>query len=160
MNFAARYRLSAIAAGVLILGVSGCGSSTETPSSASTTQAQEIIPAASIAASEGTPATPVSVDASETPATSLPETKQPHRNPFRPPLITSRTLMPQQAESGDIRLLGIAKKDSQHIALLETAGDFRKAIPGDVINDWEVLSVTESETTLRRGLEQMSLRIR
>lgn len=160
MNVLSRYHLAALTAGALLLGSSGCGFSPATVLSEPTSQAPETVTAAHIETSEVEPTTPVAVAVKEPTAASLKRSNQAYRNPFRPPSITTRTLLPQQAESGDIRLLGIAKRDSQHIALLETSGDFHKAIVGDFINEWEVLSVTESETTLRRGLEQMSLRIR
>ncbi|PQO25403.1 hypothetical protein C5Y96_23980 [Blastopirellula marina] len=160
MNSLARYHLAAIAVGALLLGSCGCGFSPVAPSMESPSQASMTVPDAPSAVSKAPSNTSATVATSETTAVNQHESKQTYRNPFRPPSITTRTLLPQQAESGEIRLLGIAKRDSQHIALLETSGDLHKAVVGDFINDWEVLSVNESETTLRRGLEQMSLRIR
>ncbi|MFN3152385.1 hypothetical protein [Bremerella sp.] len=154
------FRLIAVATSVLLLGTSGCGFSSTTARPETTTQAHGTIPEYQEVASVES-SVPAEKAIAEAPSTQdAPEPKQTNRNPFRPPTVKSRTVTPQQAESGDIRLLGIAKRDSQYIALLEAAGDFHKAVVGDYIEEWEVLSVTDSETTLRRGLEQMSLRIR
>ncbi len=160
MTFRTCYRMIGIAAGVLLLGIPGCGFGPSATTPVATNDRPE--PVATTVQPEMPESLPVTtVTAAEMATTVSPQpTQKPYRNPFRPPTVRARTVTPQQAESADIRLLGIAKRDSQHIALLETAGEFHKAIVGDFVEQWEVLSVTESETTLRRGLEQMSLRIR
>lgn len=153
-------RLIAVSPSILLIGLSGCGfGPAATHPVAVDEQPDPLAVAQQSETPEEVPTTPVT--AAEVVSAETPQTPhKPYRNPFRPPTVRARTVTPQQAESADIRLLGIAKRDSQHIALLETAGDFHKAVVGDFIDQWEVLSVTENETTLRRGLEQMSLRIR
>lgn len=160
MNVPSRYRLAAVAASALLFGILGCGFAPVASSPEQISQVQATAPIAAEVASVEASTSNVAIVAEASPRTGPPETQRTYRNPFRPPTVKARTLTPQQAESADIRLLGIAKRNSEHIALLETAGDFHKAIVGDFINEWEVLSVTDTETTLRRGLEQMSLRIR
>lgn len=160
MTVLSRYRLAAVAVSALLLGISGCGFAPATLPPEVAGQPQSTAPEAIDVASQAPSTSTEMVTIEEPMAMSRGEGKPTYRNPFRPPTVKARTLTPQQAESANIRLLGIAKRDSQHIALLETSGDFHKAIVGDFIEEWEVLSVTESETTLRRGLEQVSLRIR
>lgn len=155
-----RFRLIAIAASVLLLGISGCGFAPTAAAPEATLQTQSTTPVAQeIAALENAGSPEEAIVEKPAPKT-VPASRQSYRNPFRPPTVKTRTVTPQQVESGNIRLLGIAKRDEQHIALVETSGEFHKAVVGDFILEWEVLTVTESETTLRRGLEQMSLRIR
>ncbi|MFA8019016.1 hypothetical protein [Bremerella cremea] len=82
------------------------------------------------------------------------------RNPFRPPMVTTRTVDSQlESRTSDIRLLGTARRDSQQIALFETGGKVSHAVVGEFVNDWEVTLVGKSEATLRKGLEQITLRI-
>ncbi|QDU76152.1 hypothetical protein Pan97_31970 [Bremerella volcania] len=160
MTFLSRHPSAAIAASVLILASPGCGFTPAATAPEPAHQTQATAPSMEHLASAEAATSAVAPTAKPSPVTSPPESNQTYRNPFRPPTVKARTLTPEQAESANIRLLGIAKRDSQHIALLETAGDFHKAVVGDFIDQWEVLSVTESEATLRRGLEQISLRIR
>lgn len=160
MIVSTRFRLAAVAASTLLFGFPGCGFTPVASSPASTGQPPEIALETSEVASVDDSTSAKDNAAEKAPAVSMVESQQTYRNPFRPPTVKARTLTPQQAESADIRLLGIAKRDSQHIALLESAGKLHKAIVGDFVDQWEVLSVDDSETTLRRGLEQMSLRIR
>jgi len=160
MTIPTRYRLAAMCVGALLLGLAGCGF---TPVAVAPESPRHTPDASTVALDTAStePAVPTeTATEAAVPAANAPLAAKANRNPFRPPTVKARTVSPQQAQSADIRLLGIAKRDSQHIALLETAGDFHKAVVGDFIDQWEVLTVTESETTLRRGLEQMSLRIR
>ncbi|MEW4561736.1 hypothetical protein AB1K70_04375 [Bremerella sp. JC770] len=160
MKFPTRYRLAVTTLGALLLGLAGCGFSPVAAVPDSTSQSPSTTTVAGdLASTQAVVPTETAKDKSA-PAANTSLAPKTNRNPFRPPTVQARTVSPQQAQSADIRLLGIAKRDSQHIALLETAGDFHKAIVGDFIDEWEVLTVTETETTLRRGLEQLSLRIR
>lgn len=81
------------------------------------------------------------------------------RNPFQPPTIKIRTLSPQQSRSANIRLLGTAKRDSQLIALFEYEGEIQHACVGDFVGQWEVIEITKNSTSMRKGLEQIALRL-
>lgn len=132
--------------------------------------ADQTVPAQQVASADNRDAAPLSeqetpppVDstdnAAESPTVAANENASSPRNPFRPPTVKTRTVTPQQAQTADIRLLGIAKRGDQPFALLEANGDFQRAVVGDFVLQWEVLSVTDSQATLRRGLEQITLQL-
>ncbi|PQO42512.1 hypothetical protein [Blastopirellula marina] len=113
-----------------------------------------------IASSESKPADSIST---ETPTPETPTNKRHSttlaRNPFQPPTITVRTLAPNQVQATDIRLLGIAKRGDQRFVIVENAGELNKAGVGDLVRDWEVVRIGETQVTLRRGLEELLLTI-
>jgi len=115
------FQAAVTAASLLLVGLPGCGAAPDVPVAAPAHQVQDLVPETDQLANseEVAPETaPPTDDASATLVTSTTSAEQNSRNPFRPPTIKARKLTPQQAESADIRLLGIAKKESQHIALL------------------------------------------
>lgn len=127
---------------------------TEKPIVISTTAPKSEAIAESPSASE-----PASRDSDETlPKETIPPPLA--RNPFQPPTVTVRTLTPNQVQTADIRLLGIAKRDDQRFVIVENAGELNKAAVGDLVGDWEVVRIGDTQVTLRRELEEILLTIK
>ena len=129
------------------------------PSETSTTEPATTpshVEATKIASSD---AEPVSLTPSET-QTTAPVKSALARNPFQPPTVTVRKLTPNQVQTSDIRLLGIAKRDNQRFVIIENSGELSKAAVGDSVRDWEVVRIGDTQVTLRRGLEEILLTIK